>query len=87
MDLSREFRVAFSLKAQPIWFRLLKWAIIIGLIAANWRNPRLWSTLGIVFVLSLALHFFWRWKTKGWTQPWGGWDDVEAALRSNSETR
>ena len=38
--------------------------------------------LGIVaLVFSLALHFFWRWKTKGWTQPWGGWDDVDTANR------
>jgi hypothetical protein len=26
----------------------------------------------------LTLHFIWRWKTKGWTQPWGGWNDLEA---------
>jgi len=25
-----EARVAFSRKAQPIWFRVLKWAIAIG---------------------------------------------------------
>jgi hypothetical protein len=40
--LKREMRVAFSRKAQPIWFRVVKW------------------------------------KTKGWTQPWGGWNDLDA---------
>jgi hypothetical protein len=26
--------------------------------------------------LGLSLHFFYRWKTQGWTRAWGGWDDL-----------
>jgi hypothetical protein len=75
----REARVAFSQRAQPLWFRILKWAILIALGVTFWRAPLFWVCLLAAFVLSLALHYFWRWKTKGWTQPRGGWSDVETA--------
>jgi hypothetical protein len=77
--LKREVRVALSRRAQPVWFRVLKWAIIITLLVLFRRNPNFWLWVGGAFVVSLTLHFIWRWKTKGWTQPWGGWDDVETA--------
>ena len=30
-------------------------------------------------VAGLATHLLYRHKTRGWTRPWGGWKDVEAA--------
>ena len=79
--LKREMRVALSRRAQPAWFRVLKWVVIVALVVRFWRNPSFWWwVLGLV-CLSLGLHFLWRWKTKSWTQPWGGWDDVESASR------
>jgi hypothetical protein len=75
----REVRVALSRRAQPIWFRILKWVILIVVGVMLWRTPYFWFCLLGALVLSLTLHFTWRWKTKGWTQPWGGWDDVETA--------
>jgi hypothetical protein len=74
----REVRVAFSLKAQPVWFRVLKWAVFIVLGALFWRSPLFWYCVLGVFALAVVLHMFWRRKTKGWTQAWGGWDDLEA---------
>ena len=69
-----------SLPARPtLWFRILKWAILIVVGVTFWRAPLFWVCLLAALVLSLALHLFWRWKTKGWTQPWGGWSDVETA--------
>jgi hypothetical protein len=41
-------------------------------------SPYFWWWIGGALALSLTLHFIWRWKTKGWTQPWMGWDDVDA---------
>ncbi len=83
--LKREIRVAFSRRAQPVWFRLLKWAIAVGVSVFLWRTPyfRLWilGALG----LGLTVHFTWRWKTKGWTQPWGGWDDLEVANKDREQ--
>ena len=77
--IKREFRVAFSKKAQPVWFRIVKWAIVIGVVIALWGKPALWWLLGVMALGTTIVHFTWRWKTKGWTQPWGGWNDVEAA--------
>ena len=47
--LRLEARVAFSRKAQPIWFRVLKWTIAIG---AGWyfrHDPRLWWWIAAAF--------------------------------------
>lgn len=73
----RELRVAFSRRAQPVWFRVLKWVVFITLFrllpsGARWRVMLGLATAG------LGLHFFYRAKTHGWTRPWGGWDDLEA---------
>ena len=72
----REVRIATSRRAQPVWFRILKWAITIGIAVMFWCTPYFfWWIFGAV-ALSLILHFFWRRKTKGWTRRLGGWDDV-----------
>jgi O-antigen/teichoic acid export membrane protein len=79
--LKREARVAFSKKAQPVWFRVTKWAVIVAFALVFWRNRYFWWTLLGLFVVGLILHLIWRWKTKGWTQPWGGWNDLEAGRK------
>lgn len=78
-SLKREARVAFSRRAQPVWFRILKWVIAIGVSATLWRTPFFWWWIVGALVLSVSVHLFWRWKTRGWTRPWGGWNDVEGA--------
>jgi membrane-bound metal-dependent hydrolase YbcI (DUF457 family) len=79
--LKREMRVALSRKAQPLWFRITKWLVIVGLTVAFWREPVYWLCLAAALCVAVALHLLWRYKTKGWTQPWGGWNDVETANR------
>jgi hypothetical protein len=79
--LRREVRVATSRRAQPVWFRVLKWIILVGLIVWLRRSAHFWWWISGGFALGIAVHLFWRWKTKGWTQPWFGWDDVETASR------
>ena len=79
--LKREMRVALSKRAQPVWFRVVKWVIVIALTVMFWRSAYFWFLLLVAFGVSLTLHFIWRWKTKGWTQPWRGWNDVETANR------
>ncbi len=70
--IKREKHVAMN--AQPFVFRLIKWIVIITILILLilWKG---WIVAGLVF-LGLALtgtcvHFFLRWKTKGWTEPWG----------------
>jgi hypothetical protein len=76
--IKRELRVAFSPRAQPWWFRLIKWIVIIT-VTARYRQ-RWWFRYLSAFSLiaALSLHLFYRWKTQGWRRPWGGWDDVVA---------
>jgi hypothetical protein len=76
--LKREVRVAFSPRAQPAWFRLLKWVAALGVSAALWRSRYFWWWIGLAVTLGVTVHLIWRWKTRGWTQPWGGWSDVAA---------
>jgi len=76
--LRREARVAFSLRAQPLWFRILKWIVIIACVAAFHDHTWFWLVLAGCFATALAVHFLYRWKTRAWTRPWGGWDDLEA---------
>lgn len=79
--VKREVRVALSKKAQPVWFRLLKWVVILIVCALFYRHPYFWWGILAALIVSLALHGFWRWKTKGWTQPWGGWNDLDSGRR------
>jgi len=76
--IQRELQVAFSLRAQPWWFRLIKWSVLI-IITARYRQ-RWWFRygMGVAMIGGVALHLFYRWKTQGWQRAWGGWDDVTA---------
>ena len=79
--VKREMRVALSKKAQPVWFRIVKWVVIIIVGTLLWRTPYFWWVVLGTLTAAVLLHAFWRWKTKGWTQPWGGWDDLESGRR------
>ena len=76
--LRREARVAFSRNAQPVWFRILKWAV--GLACAAWFHDQtwFWPLVAAFIVTAFAVHFLYRWKTSGWTRAWGGWKDLDA---------
>jgi hypothetical protein len=77
-----EVSVAFSRRAQPVWFRVLKWIVIVVAVGYFRRSPLLWWGLGAAFGISIGMHLLWRVKTRTWTRPWGGWSDVEAAARA-----
>ncbi|MGE0406332.1 MAG: hypothetical protein AB7O65_08535 [Candidatus Korobacteraceae bacterium] len=77
--LKRELRVAFSRRAQPMWFRILKYGIAICLVAFFWESPSFWLWVLGALAVSIGIHLIWRWKTRNWTQPWGGWNDVETS--------
>jgi hypothetical protein len=76
--LRREGRVAFSRRAQPVWFRIIKWIVLLALIARYWRSGTFWMWIGLVLLAGIPVHLLWRYKTKNWTQPWRGWNDVDA---------
>jgi RsiW-degrading membrane proteinase PrsW (M82 family) len=76
--LRREARVAFSLKAQSLWFRIVKWIVGIAFMIAFHDRVWFWPAVAGWTVVALALHFLYRSKTRVWTQAWGGWNDLEA---------
>ena len=76
--LRRETRVAFSLKAQPLWCRILKWIGIIACVIAFHDRGWFWHVIAFCTVAALTVHFLYRWKTRVWTRSWGGWNDLEA---------
>ena len=78
--LKREARVAFSKKAQPVWFRITKWTVFLGVSFAYLRSggAGFWYWLLAATLAGVTVHMIWRWKTQGWSRPWGGWHDLEA---------
>ena len=84
--IRREVRVATSRRAQPVWFRVLKWAVVVVLVSLYWRSATFWKWMLVAFGVAITLHMVWRWKTKGWTQPWGGWNDVDAGRDADGES-
>ncbi len=78
LALRREFRVAFSRRAQPVWFRIVKWTgICVGAVFFHDRREFWWTLAGLA-AAGTALHFFYRWQTQTWTRAWGGWNDLAA---------
>jgi hypothetical protein len=69
----RELEVAFSKDAQPVWFRILKYILLAALVYFLWDTQLLWIILSIFFILALCLHFWYRYKTNGWTKSYGLW--------------
>lgn len=76
--LRRECRVACSPRSQPLWFRLVKWTFIIALAVVFGQRPSFWWVMLAAVLAGLSVHFFYRSKTRVWTRPWGGWDDLPA---------
>ena len=72
--INREFEVAFAKQAQPIWLRILKYILLAALIYFLWGTKWLWIVLLSLLGISLIIHFWIRYKTKGWTKSYGLWD-------------
>lgn len=69
--LTREWDAV--LYGQTAKFRIIKYSILIPLFAAfyAWRGPSdTLALLGALFVLSLCVHFFFRYMSEGWTKSW-----------------
>lgn len=71
--INREIEVAFSKHAQPVWFRIIKYVVLITALYFFWKEKLFWIILLIVFMLGLILHFWYRYKTQGWTKTYGLW--------------
>jgi hypothetical protein len=76
--IRREFRVAFSRRAQPVWFRIVKWTCILTGVALFHDRRWFWLTLAGLALAGCCVHILYRCKTKTWTRAWGGWNDLPA---------
>lgn len=71
--LKRELEVAFSKQSQPVWFRILKYILLGFILYFFWGSQTLWIILIILVVLAMIMHFWYRYKTRGWTKSYGMW--------------
>ena len=76
--IRRECRVAFSRRAQPVWFRIVKWTCILAGVALFHDRRWFWWTHAALALAGLFVHFLYRCKTKTWTRAWWGWNDLDA---------
>ena len=77
--ISRELRVMLSGNRSPLPLRVAKWLLFLGLARRLYGTKWFWAWLLGLPLAGLATHLLYRRKTRGWTQPWGGWRDLEAA--------
>jgi len=71
--IKRELEVAFSKHSQPGWFRVLKYILLGAILYFLWGTKLLWIILLIMFVFAMLLHFWYRYKTHGWSKSYGLW--------------
>jgi hypothetical protein len=77
--LQRELPVVGSRNRSPLPLRIAKWALFL---AITWRlhgTRWFWVWLFGLPLAGLATHLLYRHQTYGWTKPWDGWKDLEAA--------
>jgi hypothetical protein len=72
--IKREIEVALSKHSQPAWFKILKYILLGLLLYFFWGSKLLWIILLTLFILAMFLHFWYRYKTRGWTKSYGMWD-------------
>jgi hypothetical protein len=75
--LRREMYVVVH--GQTARFRIVKWIVILaaGSLLFAWIGPALTGKLFVVLaVFGILIHFLFRFKTKGWTRPWGPYKRV-----------
>jgi hypothetical protein len=72
--IKREFEVAFSKHAQPAWFRIVKYIVLVTVIWFFSGSRLFWILFGVLFILAMCLHFWYRYKTNGWRKSYGMWN-------------
>ncbi|WP_061209468.1 hypothetical protein [Leptospira borgpetersenii] len=71
--VKRELEVAFSKTGQPFWFRIVKYCVLLFLLYLIRDSEYLWHILLSTFAISFTIHFWFRYKTRGWTRSYGPW--------------
>jgi hypothetical protein len=77
--VQKELRVVSSRNRSPLSLRIAKWALFLVITRRLYGTRWYWVWVFGLPLAGLATHLLYRRKTHGWTRPWGGWKDVEAA--------
>jgi hypothetical protein len=72
--IRREIEVAFSKHAQPAWFRIAKYIVLVTVIYFFWESRLFWIIFLVLLAFAMCLHFWYRYKTDGWRKSYGMWD-------------
>jgi hypothetical protein len=75
----KELRVISSGNRSPLSLRIAKWALFLAITRRLYGTRWFWVWVCGLPLAGLVTHLLYRHKTHGWTRPWGGWKDVEAA--------
>lgn len=62
--------IAHGQSARTRIFKYLVLFAIFGVIYYRFGGEAVAWTFGVAVALSIAAHFFFRWKTKGWEEDW-----------------
>jgi hypothetical protein len=81
--IKREMEVAFSKNAQPAFVKVLKYLILGIVIYLLWGTKVISVILTTLFTVALAVHFWCRYNTEGWTESFGGWKHDKDANQSH----
>jgi hypothetical protein len=63
-----------AVHGQTARFRIVKYIVLFAVFSAlySWYGWKVvWQTLGVALIAALVVHFFFRFKTNGWSEPWG----------------
>lgn len=63
-----------AIHAQTWKFRLVKYIVLLGIGYGvyQWGGwIGVFHVFIVLFVVAIAIHFLFRWKTKAWTKDWG----------------
>jgi len=54
---------------QPVWFRILKYTLVFGMLYFLWGDKWIWMVLPATVVLGVVLHLWYRYKD-WWRDRW-----------------
>ena len=75
----KELRVIGSGNRSPLSLRIAKSVLFLAISRRLYGTRWFRAWLFGLPLAGLATHLLYRHETRGWTRPWGGWKDLEAA--------
>lgn len=84
--IRRELEIVFAKDAQPVWFRIAKYLLLALLIYLFWGSKIIWIIILTIVTFSLMVHFWFRYKTNGWTTSYGPWK-MDKAKRNHPNSK